>query len=394
MSEGASHILITFCNTPGWAPALALYDVETGGISVLRTPPELAARKAAGVAVGERHLYVISSRTEVDRTSSVEPPNPSTLFIFNRSDLSLLAMHVCALVYDGHSMVVHNQGLDVVSTGSDEIVRLTIRGSTVEAEDVIWRADPNGKRADIHHINALGTWRGHRIASGFGRKSAIPWSSAASGFIVSTTTGERLVDGIRQPHSLLDVDGALIYCESARKAIHIFGTGKTQTLPGYTRGLARVGNSLFAATSRGRRVSKSSGLLTNRADPGTSDGRCTLTRLDAHTLEIQGIVELDSFGAEVYDLVPVTGVSGWPVLTELEWRDGYIAGLSAGYEERDATIAWLHTEVAARDDTIQWLHWEVAERDRKIVWLHREVADRDRRLAGLAASNEEQLTGD
>ena len=156
--------------------------------------------------------------------------------------------------------------------------------------------------------------------------------------------------------------------------------------PDTRAGIARVGDHLFVGTSRGRQVSKSTGRLTNRADPGTPAGKCTVVCLTADTLEIRRVVDLDHLAIEIYDLLPVSETDGWPVLTDTEWRDELITSLTASFETRDATIAWLHTEVSDRDATVAWLHREVAERDRSVASLHQEVASRDRQIEALRAA--------
>jgi hypothetical protein len=385
MSDHATHILVSFCNTATGAPPVVLYEIATGTITVPRMPPEVAIRKPSGLAEAGGFLYVMTSRTDGSLAASVSHPNPSTLFVFDRHTLALVATNVCELVFDGHSMLVRERGLDVVSTGTDEIVHLTMQGPHVVSEQAVWRADAHGKRADVHHLNAIGLWRGETYVSGFGRKEGSSWRSTPHGFVEAVDTGERILRDIRQPHSILDVDGALVYCQSGTSTVHVHGTGAERRLPGYARGLCRVQNAIFAGTSRGRQVSKSTGLLTTRSDPGAAAGRCTLVRLTPATLEIEAVVELDPYGIEIYDLLPVAEVAAWPLMDEREWRDRYISGLFAGFEERDASMAWLHTEVGERDAAIEWLHWEVAERDRALVWLHQEVADRVREIDDLKA---------
>jgi hypothetical protein len=382
---------VSFCNTIQGAPALALVDVELSRAQVLRVPAEIAIGKAAGLAFSARHLFVVTSRKDGSARPSIQPPNTSVLFVFDRERLGLLSTYATAGVLDGHTLQVVQDGsqaagetlLDVVSTGTNQIVRLTLRGAGVVQERVIWSPAEIQTGADTHHLNSLATWRGRRLLSGFGAKSAGTWSSAREGFIEDVDTGERLLTGIHQPHSLLDVDGELAYCQSGTFTVHKMQSGVSQQVPGYPRGLTRVGEHMFVGTSRARRVSKSSGLLTNRSEPGAATGWCTVARLSVETLEMDRVLDLDHMGFEIYDLIAVTETDLWPVISDTEWRDGWIAELVANFEQRDATIAWLHTQVAERDRQIETLHREVAQRDQTVEWLHREVADRDRLVEEL-----------
>lgn len=380
----ATHILISFCNTPPGAPALALFDIERGVVTVPHVP-EIASHGATGLAVHGELLFVMTSKLQRDLQPSVDPPNPSVLFVLNRRDLSRLTQYTCASVFDGHSIMARDRALDVVSTGSDEVVRLHFHGPAVVKEEVIWRADPIGPRTDLHHLNAIGLWKDQTVITGFGRKTNITWSSAGEGFVKVLPDDRILETGVRHPHSLLDLDGVLAYCQSGTTSVHKHGERASQVLPGYTRGLARAGNRVFVGTSKGRRVSKSTGHLTNRGDPGATAGRCGLALLDAVTFDVEAFVDLSTYGAEIYDLLAVSDVDSWPIQSDMGWRDQYLAGLWTQHEHSSATVAWLHTEVGQRDATIEWLHREVAERDRTIASLHEEVARRDSHVAQLEA---------
>jgi hypothetical protein len=324
----------------------------------------------------------MTSRSTAAGPGSSQPPGPSLLLIFDRRDLRLLNEYRCSQVVDAHSLWATDGELYVVSTGTDAVVRIALEEAEVRKEEVYWRPEPDGPAADAHHLNAICAWAGDLVVSGFGRKAGTQWSSAREGFILNTKTGERIVSGAGHPHSLAEIGGRLAYCESSSMALRLAGTPLSQTLPGYPRGLCGIGNQVFAATSRGRRVSKSTGVLTTLHDAGEElAGCCGIARLHADTLAIEEVVELNPYGAEVYDLLPVAEVERWPVSDEMSWRDAALQGLRESFDERNAMISSLHVEVAERDGTIRWLHEEVAQRDRTILGLHGEVAKRDEAIA-------------
>jgi hypothetical protein len=190
---------------------------------------------------------------------------------------------------------------------------LSLDGADVVGERVFWRPDPTGPRRDVHHLNTVYGWRGEVLVAGFGRKAGTLWSTATNGFIVNATRGTTLVSGIRHPHSLLACAGRLHYCESRTQTVRVVGEARRQQVGGYSRGLCRVGRHLFVGASQGRRVSKSTGLIDNRADPGVVAGQCLITRLQAGTLATEATAELGAYGDEIYDLLPVGDVTGWPV---------------------------------------------------------------------------------
>jgi uncharacterized protein DUF4915 len=383
VTDSATHILVSFCNVTTGAPSLAIVDIDGGGVQVLRVPVALAAEDARGIALSDRYVFVTTGRPRSKGRAARDSAGRSHLFVLGRHDLALVSSHVCEHVVDAHSLRAAEDHVDIVSTGSDEVVRLRLSGPHVIAEEVVWRPDPAGPRADIHHLNAICSWRGDVAVSGFGRKADRLWSSAADGFIACVGSGERFATGIGQPHSVVDLDGTLAYCESSTGTIRLLGREEVGQVPGYARGICRVGDRLFVGTSKGRHVSKSSGVLTNRADPGTPAGHCSLVRLRIDTLTTEQVIDLDLLSWEIYDLLAVSSVELWPVLDEIEWRDSFIVGVRADYEERDQVLSWLHTEVGARDSEVTRLHEEVAERDRIVEWLHGEVAERDRIVKSL-----------
>jgi hypothetical protein len=383
VSAAAHHVLVSFCNVARGGPVLAIVDVATGEVRVLDVPERLSCLAGiTGLTVLGRYLFAVTSRSNPTGRGSVDPPGPSLLLAFDRTDLRLLHEHKCSTVFDAHSLWAWENELYVVSTGTDAVVRLGLRGPEVIAEQVRWRPDPAGPAADVHHLNAICSWGGRLVVSGFGPKADLPWSSATDGFIVDVATGESVVSGVSHPHSLTEVDGALAYCESSSRAVRLVGRSGEQRLPGYARGMCRVGDRLFVATSRARRVSKSTGALTSLHDAGAElQGGCTLIRLTDDTLAIEEVINLEAYGGEIYDLLSVSAVQQWPIADEIAWRNAALRGLRESFDERDSTISALHIEVAQRDRTVGSLHQEVAKRDRTIAWLHGEVAARDQIVA-------------
>lgn len=283
-----------------------------------------------GLAASGPYIFAMTSRSRAVGRASRESPGPSVLLVFDRKSFSLANEYTCSSVFDAHSLLAEEGGLYVVSTGTDAVVRLSLDGVEVVSEEVYWRPDPAGPPSDGHHINGLCRSGGALLVSGLGPRSGRHWSSAEDGFVIDVRTGRRIATGIFHPHSLAEVEGGLAWCESSRMSVHVLGTGRTQRLPGYSRGLCRVGSQVFVATSRGRRVSKSTGLLTMTGDSGDPlEGRCALARLAADTLAIERVFDLEAYGWEVYDLLPVEDVSEWPTAADLRYAGSGRASASA-----------------------------------------------------------------
>jgi hypothetical protein len=98
--------------------------------------------------------------------------------------------------------------------------------------------------------------------------------------------------------------------------VHITGRAYIQHLPGYTRGLCRIGQKLFVGTSLERRVSKSTGKRKITWVPG---GRCTVSRLSVNSFEVEDTIDLTTYGDEIYDLLPIEGTDRWPVVSNVRF---------------------------------------------------------------------------
>jgi hypothetical protein len=184
-------------------------------------------------------------------------------------------------------------------------------------------------REDLHHLNAISWSDGQLLVSGFGKRSGPTWDSANEGFIYNVTRAETVASGIDQPHSVVEMSGSITYCESRKMALRSQGDKRTQILPGYSRGLCRIGRHLFVATSLGRRVSRSTArVIGNPADLGELEGRCTISRLTVDGFAIEATTDLTAYASEIYDLLPVEGTNDWPVMDEVIWRDSAIIALA------------------------------------------------------------------
>lgn len=330
---------------------LGLLDVATSEFRILELTSELSQYTGAtGLAVSERYLYVVS-QSSTSMTKSAPSPS-SSLLIFDRRRLSLLHQYPFRCAADVHSIIAQGSTLHVISTGTDEVIQLTLREEQVVSETVFWRLEADGPREDVHHLNALYLWNDELFVSAFGKKSAVSWNSARDGFILNISRGETLTSGLDQPHSLTVVGNRLAYCESRSMAVRVIGDSRTQHLPGYTRGICAVGEHLFVATSQGRQLSKSTGVINNPASGGVPGGRCTINRLSPETFEVEQTIDLSTHASEIYDLLPVDDVAAWPLADEIMWRNASICELSNLLDQRTRWAKQSTALVAQRDATI------------------------------------------
>ena len=151
---------------------------------------------------------------------------------------------------------------------------------------------------------------------------------------------------------MVAANGRLYYCASRNRTVCIHGGGQSEPLPGYTRGLCCVGEHLYVGTSVGRKVSKSTGLINNPADPGAQEGICSISRLSAETLAVESTVDLSHVATEIYDLLPVEGAENWPVVPEAVWQRKAFTSLCAALDKSRQWAQSLRKQLEERDARI------------------------------------------
>lgn len=308
-----SHVLLSLCNVQlRRAPMLALLDLDTSDVSTVILPEALAnSQGVTGLALSEAFLFV--AVPIVEGAGSDAQPEHSSLFVFDRHDLTLRTRYVFERGIDVHSLWVEGDRLWAVSTGTDELLQLVLDDAEVRSESVVWRPEPDGPRADVHHLNTVARVSGDLLVSGFGPRTGERLRTANDGFVVRVEDGRRLASGIDQPHSLAEVAGALVICESRRMSVRRLDGEKSLRLSGYTRGLCVADDSLLVGVSRGRLGSQGDDITENPGDPGEIAGSCAIVRCRPDSLEVEAVVDTAWLGMEIYDLLPVEGVGRWPV---------------------------------------------------------------------------------
>jgi len=218
-----------------------------------------------------------------------------------QNDLSPLYCQELPEVKDGHSILALDAKIYVVSTGSDEVICYDLLENKLSNPRIFWRASNSG--TDTHHVNSIIKTGDELFVSAFGPKTGPLWASAKNGYVHNITTDRRVKSGIYHPHSLSAKHGQLYYCESSTRSFCSMN-GPILKLEGYSRGIGWLNSEIVCiASSMGRRISKSTGLIANPADPGELEGKCNLAIRNIINKELIAEVELSGFGPEIYDVL-------------------------------------------------------------------------------------------
>jgi hypothetical protein len=377
------YILVSFCNIPArtTSPLAVLQLLEKGDRQVSYAPvslgyPDLVTTATGMTRSGGRIFVLFESREKKTCVAALQ-----------ENDLTPLFQYELPEVKDGHSILATGACLYVVSTGTDEVICYDIKEKSLENPRVIWQASDT--KRDTHHVNSITEHDGDILVSAFGPKTGDLWATASNGYIFNITTGMLVADGIHHPHSLSFRNGRVYYSDSHRNTFCVMGEAEPIFgLSGYSRGISWFSDKLACmATSIGRRTSRSTGMITNPADPGEPAGECTLLLGDISKKKIVKKFDLSWFGPEIYD-----------VLALPEFQADLLALSNFSQRSERQAIQILSSElikfnlqVSERDRQVAERDRQIAERDQQVRALSLQVSDRDRSLQEIMNSTSWKL---
>jgi hypothetical protein len=228
--------------------------------------------------------------------------------VLDRKSLEVLLVQALPEVDDGHSIVRFGDDLVIVSTGTDQVFAYTTDGPRIGTPRLLWSPSPSGPKADTHHVNSVAVANGELLCSAFGPRDDGSWYTARNGYIRNLSTGELVLDGLRQPHSTIWSGGQLFFCNSLEGTVNT-PDEVVAYLYGYSRGLAFGSDgTLYVGTSLSRRPRQDilgvsgANIFGNPSDAGDLHGQCALIRMTssgANRLELPMV----PFGNEIYDIL-------------------------------------------------------------------------------------------
>jgi hypothetical protein len=290
------RLLVSLCNLPQpRSTGLLLIEddfVRARWIEIGRAADSVAG--CTGVWLGKEVIHCAS--TMVDGRASMT--------ILDRRTCRPLDVGYLENVRDVHSVAVLDDWTYLTSTGTDEVRRISAdkAGGPTEA---VWRA--SGAAADTQHVNSILAVNGRLFCSAFGPRTGERWSTALNGYVVDIMSDELAWSGIEHPHSLTWGPDDLYVVESRRTRVRSLVRGDTFAVDGYARGLTLGRDGIGAVgTSRGRRMSRSHGIVENPADAGEHIGKAGLVCF-RRLSQVPGFltlteIDLSPYGTEVYDV--------------------------------------------------------------------------------------------
>lgn len=284
-------LLVSFCNLPyPKKTALLHIDPISRCFRLRKLGYTSYVGSCTGITTDTKNVYVRFTSEQQNYIAALR-----------YSDLVPIFYQALPEIKDGHSMIIKNEYLYIVSTGTDEVIRYTIIPNSVNNPQVVWRASTSG--IDTHHINSITNWRGNLVVSAFGPKSGGGWSTALDGYIHDITNDVRIKSGIRNPHSVSVHGEHLYYCESQSR-LFLSLEEPIISLDSYPRGISWLSDDLVCVgLSSERKISKSTGQILKSNDNLRLARTTGLALIQISKKTIIKQINLKWFGPEVYDIL-------------------------------------------------------------------------------------------
>ncbi|NWD77187.1 DUF4915 domain-containing protein [Pseudomonas gingeri] len=245
---------------------------------------------------------------------------------------------------DIHDVLIAWPFLYTVGTTANEILQLNEHAEEIRR----WTLDGE---ADAKHLNCLAVWDQRIVFCAFGdftEHRQYKGKTEQAGFVQDLHSGERLITGLSQPHSLLGVGEHLLLANSETQELREYDRSgllvRSKTLDGYTRGICVHNGKVYIGLSSSRDL----------------DNEC-LSSARLVALDSQSWQELGHIDLPVSEVYSVHGIENPDVIP------GLLAGIS-----QHASSLYQHS---------------INERDIKL----QKLLERTAQLEQLNTSIEEQL---
>lgn len=275
---------------------------------------------------------------------------------------------------DLHDVLWHDGHLYVVATQGNTVLQLD---AETYAEERRWTLSGE---PDSQHLNSVCVHDGRILASRFGRfcgHRGYKGLTRGAGEVIDLETGETVVDGLSQPHTLRSHDGLLWVCDSEAHALRAYRDFEAEVevpLDGYTRGLAFGPEHVYVGLSR------------SRNDPAAGVETARIVALEYGSWRTVARVALPT--DEIYDLA-ITDVPIGP-LQEAALEEAF-AEFDEARHTRNLTAADAHEQRLLASQQVELAHVASVRADAladDLASARRDVAD-----AALRASEENIWSG-
>lgn len=309
----------TYLRTPGW-------------LSVSSDSVEVFTRaRCLGFAVspGEDRIAIVAIGSGHMESTGLHIYDHCGMVMYRRLDA----------VKDPHDLRWSVAGIEVVSTGTNEIVTLDVAGEVVST----WRPVP-GLEGDCWHLNCPAEVQGRHYISAFGdfklHREWNPWQENATGrgFLYDIANGQPLISGLTAPHTPMWTGRSWLVCDSGVGDLVEFDADgaelRRKHIGNWTRGMILGEEWLLVGTTS----------VSPKHSEGNGSALLLVDRQDWQVVE-----QLDLAGYEPYTMALVpsdlllglrVGVTGSSLDTGPTQVVGQNRATSEAPEVRESSVQW------------------------------------------------------
>jgi Domain of unknown function (DUF4915) len=291
--------LVSCCNVGHEDSRYSVAVVTAKGIDWLDLDAALDPSRdkgVTGIAAGAEHCFLAI-------------PGDNERLISLDSRLRPVDVFVCEQGRDIHSLAVHDGRLYFASTGGNQVLSVGCAGGRFSGPEQV-HVTCQSPAEDLVHLNSLLIdEQGSLLFSMFG---VGPRSQVRDqGAVVDVPSGEPLIEGLMDPHSLTRLpDGRIAMCESMQSALCIVepATCLVTRVPlrGYTRGIAHTGRHLVVGASHWRSRSRSStqvrGLPSFESNVQHHHSAHSYLFVLREDLTVTNTIDFTPYASEIYDV--------------------------------------------------------------------------------------------
>ncbi|QTH42334.1 glycosyltransferase [Cohnella sp. LGH] len=276
-------------------------------------------------------------------------------------------------ISDIHDIYIYKDRVYVVSTGTNEVVQMSLQGA-------IQHRYSFPCKSDSWHLNCLEMWNGKLVVSAFGKfdmHRGYKNNTNGNGIVFEVQSGEILLDRLSQPHSPKWDDNRLYVCNSEEKEIWAQTDNETSIrklqLDSYVRGLCITEGTIYAGLSKSRNNSDSQ-----------EHGSIVLIRKTDFTVENSINIPFN----EVYDIRIIEASQ----LERFSFRTGtYYDRLLGDNQEKDRIILQQETTITEASKAITQLMEQLKDKDKLVAEKESLLSLESARLEAIILSQNQKL---
>ena len=283
-------ILISFVNqvlTPDLK--LGIIDTNTEEFTWIKNGIEEFGEGATGILVYNDKIYVCMQQSKL------------VVYDYN---FNIFQIYNFKYVKDAHSLIHYQNGIYVVSSGTNEVYKLYYDDlGNIEHEELFWCVENLiDYKKDYVHLNSIAVIDNEIYVTMFGNKNETgSWSD--DGKLINIRN-EEIVKNIQQPHTSYNYKEEIIYCESRTGLLKNSKAEILISLDGYIRGITECSHYLYVASSSRRKISKSKKKFLKGRMGGKEDvlTKCQINIVNKNNMLLNKTIDMSDYANEIYDL--------------------------------------------------------------------------------------------